>query len=130
MTHPDPETLLDLALETASEADAAAAREHLNACSECADAYERLEDEQRALKEGLSPAAAPGHLAPRIRTAMRREPMPLRKRARLFVAAAAALVLAAGLYASQAPNAAQRKQVMLDQVKQSELMALGLEGGH
>jgi anti-sigma factor RsiW len=122
MTHPDPDVLLDLALETLPESNADEVRAHVGACAECSARYERLEEEQRALAAAIGrEPALPGALRSRIVSAL---PRPLRRAPRFLVALAAAVALAAGL-ALLKPD--ERKQQMLETVRVSELMALGLE---
>jgi anti-sigma factor RsiW len=130
MTHLDPDVLLDLSLDGLSPAAAADARAHVEGCPECAAAWSRVEEEQKALRRGLGRTPpAPAGLEARIVGAVRAQPLPVRGGTfRRFLAAAAVLLCAAGAwaYAHRTPPPTPR-QAMLQQVRSSELMALGLE---
>ena len=123
MTHPAPEVLLDLALDTLPAPEAEQAQTHLGDCPSCAEAYARLQEEQRVLTKavGREPALPAGLRASILERVLRTA--PFRKAPRTLVAAAAVVAIAAGFLMLR-PDA---KQQMLEQVRASELMALGLE---
>ncbi len=126
MTHLDPETLLDLALEVLPRKEATAARAHLNECAECQEPFSALEEEQATLRAvAAREPAAPPQLETGILTRIRWHVRP--GAPRILVAAAALLAVSLGLFALRPDD--PTKVTMLHQVRASELMALGLGEG-
>jgi predicted anti-sigma-YlaC factor YlaD len=126
MTHLGPETLLDLALDLLAPQTADSARAHLSECAECSQAFTVLEEEQRVLRVVASQEPAmPSRLEVGIVERLRRHVRP--RAPRILVAAAALFVVAAGLFLLRPDD--PQKVTMLEQVRTSELMALGLEEG-
>ncbi len=129
--HVPEETLLDLALGVSSP-DESDAREHLAECSECAEAFGRLEQEQAVLADAFVPGEAPPELVESVLAAVEASPTLLRRRRhatwRLAIAVAAGLLLAATA-TLLVTDQETPKQELIRQVRVSELKALGLEDG-
>jgi anti-sigma factor RsiW len=131
MTHLSPEVLLDLALETLPPEEVDVARAHLDGCAECAAALERHGEEQQVLARALGETAAPPALGVKIRGAVAREPVPRPGLRRSMIAAAALLAGLAVWFAATTPDPQPEiRRAMLEQVVDSERLALGLPEGN
>ena len=136
MSHPEPDRLLDMALDLLDGEELLALRGHLDACATCAAQLTELEGEQQALRGAFAPgvedAAADERaraLEDRVLSALRSSPVArARARRRLLrwsvAAAAACLVAVTTIFLTRSSP----KQELLTQLRRSEMRALEPQG--
>ena len=130
MNHTSSEVLLDLALETLPQAEVDSARAHLEECDACAEAFARLGEEQKVLGKVLEATVTPPALGVKIRASVAREPTPKPRLRRAMIAAAAMLAFTAAWFVATTPDPQPEiKRAMIQQMIESERLALGLDGG-